>query len=132
MSEWIEDLKKIKAREEAEDLNPDEVLELHIEAFIRDYARKKMADGSPCPCCGARQRVKAAGGRGEGRVPYGRADKHGVVRPGEAEILADLKAWHASGVSCALMAETLNSQERLTRYGRQWRDTTIRRMLAAL
>ena len=61
MSEWIEDLKKIKAREEAEDLNPDEVLELHIEAFIRDYARKKMADGSPCPCCGARQRVKAAG-----------------------------------------------------------------------
>lgn len=80
---------------------------------------------------GARQRKKDAGLRGEGRVPYGGSDKNGKVRAGEPETLARIYADADSGASCRAIADHLVAAGILTRYAMPWRETTIRRLLAA-
>lgn len=112
--------------EDSSDDDPERVLFRQILASFAEYERASIV----LKLRGARQRKKDAGLRGEGRVPYGAADKHGVSRPGEPETLADIKAWQANGTSAGLIAETLNGQKRFTRYGHPWRASTIRRLLA--
>jgi DNA invertase Pin-like site-specific DNA recombinase len=70
---------------------------------------------------GARQRVKTATGRCEGRKPYGH-------RPGEAEVVARIRGWRTAGVSCIEIARRLNASGTAARGGGQWFETTVRRI----
>lgn len=75
----------------------------------------------------ARQRMKMATGRCEGRKPYG-------SKPGEAEIVArivDLRRKPPKGarLSFAAIAQRLNDEAVPTRAGGQWRSSTVGQIL---
>jgi DNA invertase Pin-like site-specific DNA recombinase len=70
---------------------------------------------------GARQRMKEETGRCEGRKPYGHRD-------GELAVLDRIKSLSAFGAP--VISEILNAEGVPTRYGKPWRATTIRRILA--
>ena len=70
---------------------------------------------------GARQRVRARGGRCEGAKPYG-------ARPGEAEILATIQTLRAAGESLPAIAAALNAQGRRPRRGSQWHPFAVSRI----
>lgn len=113
--------------EDTSDDDPERVLFRQILASFAQYERASIC----LKLRGARQRIKAAGGRGEGRVPYGKTDKNGAVRPGEPETLARIYADADSGASCRAIADHLAAAGIQTRYGMAWRETTVRRILAA-
>ena len=113
--------------EDTDDDAPERQLFRVLLAGFAQYERQSIV----LKLRGARQRLKDAGGRGEGRVPYGGVDKHGISRPGEAETLARIKADSDSGASDRAIADHLNAAGILSRYGNPWRATTIRRILAA-
>lgn len=71
---------------------------------------------------GARQRMKVATGRCEGRKPYGHY-------PGEAEVLAQMREWGAQGESLAGIALMLNRRGTKPRMGREWYAQTVGRIL---
>jgi len=69
-----------------------------------------------------RQNKTAKTGRCEGRKPYG-------ARPGEAEILAEIKAARAKGTPPDTIASCLNYNNVRTRYGKTWTGDNIRSIL---
>lgn len=98
-----------------------------ILAVFAEYER-----GSIClKLRGARQRVKAATGRCEGRIPFGGADKNGKVRPGEPEALAFMRQYREAGHTYENVAVALNQSQHKTRSGRPWIGPTICKILRA-
>lgn len=71
------------------------------------------------------------GRRGSGRSPYGYQSEGGVLRPVEHEqaVLDRIRAWHADGVSMAVIADRLNAESVPAKNGR-WHPTTVARVLA--
>lgn len=78
---------------------------------------------------GARRRNKAAGLRGEGRVPFGGADRNGVIRRGEAEALVMMRQHRDAGHTYANVAVAMNQSQYKTRYGKPWIAATIQTIL---
>src|ERR1035437_9334844 len=75
---------------------------------------------------GARQRMKAATGRCEGRKPYGERD-------GEAAVIGRMRELRAAGMAYQHIAATLNSEGVTTRTaGARWRGCTVNAILARL
>jgi DNA invertase Pin-like site-specific DNA recombinase len=73
---------------------------------------------------GARQRMKAATGRCEGRKPYG-------SRGGETEVLERMRALRRSGMSFDRIAARLNSEGVATRtVGKRWHGFAVNQILA--
>lgn len=71
---------------------------------------------------GARQRIRAKVGRWEGRKPYG-------TRPGEAEVVEQMKELRQQGAAVDKIAETLNTEAIKPRSGQQWYATSVYRAL---
>ena len=71
---------------------------------------------------GARQRKKFKTGRCEGQIPFG-------SKPGETFILHQMRSLRAAGLSCDVIASTLNANGVLTRKGGSWRGDTINKIL---
>jgi DNA invertase Pin-like site-specific DNA recombinase len=72
---------------------------------------------------GARQRKKARTGKGEGRHAYGE-------KPGEAEVLRQIRAYRADGLKPREIAAILGQQAVPTRMGRPWNAGTVAKILA--
>jgi DNA invertase Pin-like site-specific DNA recombinase len=70
----------------------------------------------------ARQAMKAANGKCEGRKSYGE-------KPGEDVVLRELQSRAGYGISAAAMAEDLNLRGIKPRAAKQWRASTIRKIL---
>jgi len=73
---------------------------------------------------GSRERMRKREGRCEGRKPYG-------DRPGEADALAKIMQLRSKGLSYDAIADTLNSDGVVTRYGGTWFGSTIRKIVNA-
>jgi DNA invertase Pin-like site-specific DNA recombinase len=71
----------------------------------------------------ARERQRAQGVRMEGQKPYG-------VLTGEAEILTRIRQLRGDGATTDGIANHFNSCGTLTRSGRPWRGSTVRKILA--
>lgn len=71
----------------------------------------------------ARQRIRESGIRCDGRKPFGQQDGEGAT----LEIMRQLRS---EGKRPKLIAEALNANNVLTRYGLKWRGSTIRKILA--
>jgi DNA invertase Pin-like site-specific DNA recombinase len=72
---------------------------------------------------GARQRMKVRTGRCEGRKPFG-------DRPGEAELIARMKALRVSGMSFDGIAGALNREQLPTRTpGKNWHGFAVNQIL---
>jgi site-specific DNA recombinase len=69
-----------------------------------------------------RQNKTAKTGRCEGRKPYG-------SRPGEGEILAQIKSLRSKGLSSDAIASCLSDNNYRTRYGKMWTGDNIRSIL---
>jgi DNA invertase Pin-like site-specific DNA recombinase len=72
---------------------------------------------------GARQRKKARGERGEGRHAFGE-------KPGEAEVLEQIRAFKAQGDTTRGIAMALNAADVPTRMGGPWKAGTVAKILA--
>jgi DNA invertase Pin-like site-specific DNA recombinase len=70
---------------------------------------------------GARERMRARGGRCEGAKPFG-------TRPGEAEVLATIRTLRAAGRSFQAIAGTLDAQGVRPRRGEQWHPYAVARI----
>lgn len=75
----------------------------------------------------ARERLRRQNGRCEGRKPYG-------DRPGEAQTIARMRQLRRKSpgeprLGYHRIAKTLNAEARLTRTGRPWTATTVRKVL---
>jgi DNA invertase Pin-like site-specific DNA recombinase len=68
---------------------------------------------------------KAAGGKAEGRYPYG-CDPH---RPEETPVLAEIRALKASGSTTEQIAAILNEKGIRGRSGCIWRQPTVAKIL---
>lgn len=73
----------------------------------------------------ARQRLKAQGARMEGQKPYG-------DHPGELETLTEIRGLRAEGATTDGIANHLNLCGTLTRSGKPWRGSTVRKILARM
>jgi len=73
---------------------------------------------------GSRERMRKREGRCEGRKPYG-------DRPGESETLARMIGLRDKGLSYDAIAEKLNADKVVTRYGGTWFGSTIRKIVNA-
>jgi DNA invertase Pin-like site-specific DNA recombinase len=72
---------------------------------------------------GARQRMKAATGRCEGRKPYGHRD-------GEAAVIERMEQLRSSGMAYRQIAKALNTEGVATRTnGKRWRGCTVNSIL---
>lgn len=103
---------------EGDDSNPTAKLIRQILAAVSEFER----------CCivlklrGARQRKKEATGKCEGRMAFG-------TKPGEDEILKDIKFLRKEGLSYDSMAQVLNNKKVPTRTGKQWHGSTVGKIL---
>jgi hypothetical protein len=55
MSGLMKQLDSIKAKKIADKLPAYKVLELHLQAIMRDHAKSEMESGRPCPFCDCRR-----------------------------------------------------------------------------
>src|ERR1035438_1612467 len=69
---------------------------------------------------GARQRMKAKTGRGEGRKLFG-------FCPGEAQVISRMKELHAAGLGFDRVAEHLNAEGIRPRKGARWWGRSVNR-----
>lgn len=74
---------------------------------------------------GARQRKKSRTGKGEGRHAFGE-------KPGEAEIVEEIKTLRRGGYTFRKIADALNYRERPTRSGGPWRDSVVAKIFTRL
>ena len=124
VQEWIlRDLKKrgvalLSATEENLDADPTRVLFRQMMGAIAQYDRAMTV----LKLRGARERMKAATGRCEGRKPYG-------ARPGESEVLARMKQLRAAGMAYDRIAAQLNAEGHRPRQGQQWYGLVCHRLL---
>jgi len=70
----------------------------------------------------ARQRLRAANGKCEGRKSYG-------VRPGESKWLGWIRAQSEAGTPATAIAQMLTDNGVPTRYGKKWHPATISKIL---
>lgn len=70
---------------------------------------------------GARQRMRARGGRCEGAKPYG-------TQPGEAGLLATIQTLRTAGSSFQAIADALNAQGFQPRRGKRWHRYAVSRI----
>jgi DNA invertase Pin-like site-specific DNA recombinase len=68
---------------------------------------------------GARQRMKAATGRCEGRKPFG-------AKPGEAAVRDRIRSMREAGSTLQSICDALNSEGQPTRCGGRWMPMTVR------
>jgi len=73
---------------------------------------------------GARQRIRAKTGQCEGRKAYG-------TRPGEAEVIEQMRSLRGEGLAVDAIAEKLNHDGVKSRAGRMWYATSVYRILKA-
>jgi len=114
--------------------DPTRVLIRQILACFFDYERKMIVSKLKA----ARERIKEQGRapgaknyspdpalnkNAEGRKPYGQ-------KPGEAEPLRMILAWHRANVACGSIAANLNSAGIPSRRGKSWRASVVAKILA--
>jgi len=99
--------------------DPSRVLVRQIFGAIAQYDRAIIVAKTRA----ARERIRAREGRCEGRKPYG-------DRPGEAEVLAEMRQMRAEGMYLTNIVERLNQLGRPTRGGGPWTLGVVGRILA--
>lgn len=99
--------------------DPTRVLFRHIMAAIAQYDKNMIV----LKLKAARQRKKAATGRCEGRKPYG-------YYQSEEAMLASMREYHNNGVPAKMIAGHLNSKGAKPRYGEQWSERMVKRILS--
>lgn len=100
-------------------IDPSRVLVRQIFGAIAQYDRAMIV----IKLRGARQRKKARGERGDGRHAFGE-------KPGEAVVLAQIRALKAQGETIRTIADTLNAAAIPTRMGSTWKAGTVAKILA--
>lgn len=110
--------------EDSSDEDPERTMFRQMLAVFAQYERHNIV----VKLRGARDRKKADQGRCEGRIPFGGADKKGIIKPGEAMALEFMKALRP-GNTFAEVAAHLNASEHKTRSGKSWRGETVCKIL---
>jgi hypothetical protein len=100
--------------------DPTRVLIRQILGAFFEYERKCIVS----KLRGARDRIRKATGRCEGRQPFG-------ARPGEDSTLSTIKLQQTLGWTCQQISDALNASGIPTRYGKKWHPGTISKILAA-
>jgi DNA invertase Pin-like site-specific DNA recombinase len=100
--------------------DPSRVLMRQIFGSIAQYDRAMTV----AKLRGARERMRAAKGRCEGRKPYG-------ARPGEATAIERMKELRGQGLAVDKIAATLNTEGVKPRSGQCWYTTSVYRILRA-
>jgi DNA invertase Pin-like site-specific DNA recombinase len=100
--------------------DPSRVLMRQIFGSIAQYDRAMTV----AKLRGARERMRTAKGRCEGRKPYG-------VRDGESEVLERMKTLRLGGMAVDKIAVALNAEGARPRAGQQWYATSVYRILKA-
>jgi DNA invertase Pin-like site-specific DNA recombinase len=98
--------------------DPSRVLMRQIFGSIAQYDRAMTV----AKLRGARERMRAATGRCEGRKPFG-------TRPGESEVVERMKALRENGLAVDKVAAALNAEGAKPRAGQQWYATSVYRIL---
>jgi DNA invertase Pin-like site-specific DNA recombinase len=104
---------------EGDDSNPTAKLIRQILAAVAEFDRCVIV----LKLRGARQRKKARGERGDGRHAFGE-------KPGEAIVLAQIRALKAQGETTRAIAGALNATAIPTRMGGTWKAGTVAKILA--
>ena len=99
--------------------DPSRKLVRQVFGAIAEYERKMIV----LKLRAARQRVRARGGRCEGRKPFG-------SRPGESKTIARIRELARKGMNFSNIAHALNSEELPTRTGGKWFPATVSRVFA--
>ncbi|MGP8173546.1 MAG: recombinase family protein [Terracidiphilus sp.] len=99
--------------------DPSRKLVRQIFGAIAEYEKKMIV----LKLRGARQRQKARNGKCEGRHAFGK-------KPGEAAILARMLELRRQPITCAKIADLLNTEDVPTRGGRLWHPGTVAKILA--
>lgn len=102
-----------------DDSNPTAKLVRQILAAVAEFDRCVIV----LKLRAARQRLKAQNGKCEGRKAFGSRD-------GEEKILKTILMMHSNGTKAEDIANLLNLDGVLSRYGRRWHGATIRKILA--
>lgn len=107
------------AGDDTSDESPERIMFRQLLAVFAAYERNTLT----LKLRGARQRMKEATGRCEGRKPYG-------SKAGEAETLDLMKKYRDAGHTFDNVAVALNQHGKKTRYARKWIGATVRKILA--
>lgn len=99
--------------------DPTRVLIRQILGCFFEYERKMIVLKTRA----ARERIRKAGMRCEGKKPYG-------SRPGEAAALDRIKALRVQGWQPETIANMLNDESVPTRHGKRWHSGTVSKILA--
>lgn len=102
-----------------DDSNPTAKLVRQILAAIAEFDRCVIVNKLRA----ARERQRASGQRCEGRLPFG-------SKPGEDATLRLILDMRTRGWSANLIAQKLNENEALSRYGERWHPSTVGKILA--
>ncbi len=100
--------------------DPGRVLMRQVFGSIAQYDRAMTV----AKLRGARERMRAATGRCEGRKPYG-------IRPGESSVIDRMKELRADGLAVDKIATALNAEGIRSRTGGIWHPTSAYRVLKA-
>lgn len=100
--------------------DPSRVLMRQIFGSIAQYDRAMTV----AKLRGARERMRAATGRCEGRKAYG-------TRPGESEVIDRMKTLREGGMAVDKIAAALNTEDAKPRAGERWYPTSVYRILKA-
>jgi DNA invertase Pin-like site-specific DNA recombinase len=100
--------------------DPSRVLMRQVFGSIAQYDRAMTV----AKLRGARERMRAATGRCEGRKAYG-------VRPGEPDVISRIKTLRRQGLAVDKIASSLNAEQLKPRSGTQWYATSVYRILKA-
>ena len=99
--------------------DPSRVLIRQIFGALAQYDRAMIV----LKLRGARQRLKMRNGKCEGRSAFGE-------KPGESQILEEMKLSHAHGLNPKQIAESMNTLGVPTRMGGPWKANVVAKILA--
>lgn len=119
------EVRLVSQSDDTADMTPERQLFRVILGGFAQYERQSIV----LKLRGARDRKKLRTGRCEGRIPFGGADKHGAVRPGEPEALKMMRDYRNAGHTFANVAVAMNQSSYHTRTGKPWRGETIQKIL---
>jgi DNA invertase Pin-like site-specific DNA recombinase len=105
----------VSVHEQDIDSNPERILFRQIMGAIAQYDKTMVV----LKLRGARQRMKTATGRCEGRKPFG-------AKPGEAAVRDRIRSMREAGSTLQSICDALNSEGRPTRCGGRWMPMTVR------
>jgi DNA invertase Pin-like site-specific DNA recombinase len=120
----LRDLKKrdikmlTSAGDDTDDDQPERIMFRQMLGVFAAYERTMLV----LKLRGARQRVKARDGRCEGRKPYG-------MKNDEAQWLEYMRTLRKKGISFDGIADDMNKNGIVTRYGKRWIGATICQIL---